>query len=103
MSKAEVYTIEEMCGKFNCSDSTLRRKIKNKMLPVPMRRRNKQEPLRWHKSAIDKFLRISPENIERQIVQRSESFALDSSTIDVIRLIVREEISRVVDATPYRG
>jgi excisionase family DNA binding protein len=55
-SRIETIYIDEVAKKLGCSQSTVRRMLKTKSIPQPIKRKSKSETLRWRRSEIDNFL-----------------------------------------------
>jgi excisionase family DNA binding protein len=53
---SDTICIDELATKLNCSQSTVRRMLKAKSIPQPIRRKTKRETIRWRRSDIDAFL-----------------------------------------------
>lgn len=56
--RTETIYINEVAKKIGCSQSTVRRMLKTKSIPQPIKRKTKRETLRWRRSDIDNFLGI---------------------------------------------
>lgn len=88
---AETLSISDVCKRLGRSDSTIRKQIRQKSIPQPIKRKNNSEALRWRTSDIDKFLKST-------IAANDENFndstpTVESMTADIFRKIIREELA----------
>lgn len=50
--------ISQVAERLNCSERTVRKKIKDRLIPKPMKRNSDHESLRWRTVDIDTFLGV---------------------------------------------
>ena len=81
----ETLNINQVADRLDISPRTVRQRIKDRMIPQPLKRKSDHEKLKWRTADIDKFL-----GVENQPAANDAAPSLDALIDAIVEQKVRE-------------
>jgi predicted DNA-binding transcriptional regulator AlpA len=87
--------ISQVAERLKCSERTVRNKIKQRLIPKPMKRNSDHESLRWRTSDIDSFLGIKNQPAANDPFAHSIDAIIDARVEAKVREVLEEKLPQL--------
>lgn len=91
----ETLNINQVADRLDISPRTVRQRIKDRMIPQPLKRKSDHEKLKWRTSDIDKFLGVANQPAANDPAASSLDAIIDARVEAKVRQILDEKLPQL--------